>query len=63
LAAQKNRVGIWSLEQPADEVSRFIRIQCCDPSFISSYNSLCCHDRQRLPRLRLNPRWKLLRSE
>lgn len=33
LAAQKNRVGIWSLEQPADEVSPLIRMRRVRHSF------------------------------
>lgn len=44
LAAQKNRVGIWSLEQPAEEVSRLIRIQycVCTVILVSSVQTILC---------------------
>lgn len=44
LAAKKNRVGIWSLEQPADEVSRLIRMRYCVRTVIlvSSLHTIIC---------------------
>jgi hypothetical protein len=64
LAAQKNRVGIWSLEQPTDEVSRR---RDSSSILLSSFHLLLltvllyCNDRKRLPLLPLNPRRRLLR--
>jgi endonuclease YncB( thermonuclease family) len=63
LAAQKNRVGIWSLEQSSDEVSRHCGSSSAMlPVFISSYIPnvlLFCNDRKRLPLLPLNTRQRL----
>lgn len=44
LAAQKNRVGIWSLKQPADEVSRLIRVPYCVhiTILVSSLHAIFC---------------------
>jgi endonuclease YncB( thermonuclease family) len=64
LAAQKNRVGIWSLGQPSDEVSRHCgsnstMLSCFDLLLLNLI--LFCHDRKRLPLLKANIRQRLLR--
>jgi hypothetical protein len=57
-AAQKNRVGIWSIEQKTDDVSHFL-FSLCMVVFIRFDLTRMIYYRKRRSRLQRNPRRKL----
>lgn len=57
-AAQKNRVGIWSIEQKTDDVSHFL-FSLCMVVFICFDLTRMIYYRKRRSRLQRNPRRKL----